>query len=131
LRIKISPNPEVNNFWKDQGQKIIGSSLDVLDERAKFMITTCASLIIIDFGLLLAFKIQSIPINVTPQLFFAISAAFFVISYSPVNKRFNLLSPKSIENAYHSWMKWKLLWHYGGFALFLAGLLAFAIISII
>jgi len=42
---------------------------------------TCAALIVINLGLLLAFTVQSVSLEIAPPLFFAISAAVFAISY--------------------------------------------------
>jgi hypothetical protein len=37
---------------------------------------------------------------------------------------------KSIKEAYQSWLRWMLIWHYCGFGLFVAGLLALAITNL-
>jgi hypothetical protein len=129
--IKISPNPDFNNFWKKYGKKILKDSINELDERAKFMITTCAALIVVNLGLItFTTPQQVILVKVSPQFFFIASAILFVISLFPHKRRFNLLSPKSIEAAYYSWLRWKLIMHYAGFALFIAGLIALTVINI-
>ncbi len=124
-KAKFSSNPDVDKFWLEYGKETIKTTLGAMDERAKYMITTCASLIVINFGLLLAFPSQNI--QITPQFFFVVSAAFFAISYFPLKKDFSLFLLKSVKKAYQSWLRWKLIWHYGGFGLFVAGLLALAI----
>lgn len=130
-KVKISSNPEANHFWKEYGKKIIGDGIQGIDERAKFMITTCAALIVVNLGLItFSTQQQNVLVKVSPQFFFIVSAALFVISLFPHKRRFNLLSPNSIEAAYYSWLRWKLIWHYAGFALFICGLLALTIINI-
>jgi hypothetical protein len=129
--MKISPNPEFNNFWKEYGKKILEDNISGVDERAKFMITTCAALIVVNFGLITFTSTpQVITLKVSPQFFFIVSAIMFMISLFPHKRRFNLLSPKSIETAYNSWLRWKLVFHYAGFVLFIFGLLALTIINI-
>jgi hypothetical protein len=124
---RLAKHPEINRFWIDYGKGIVNNTLTQLDDRAKNMITTCASLIVVNFGLLLAFNVEPVLVKVTPQFFFAISAALFIPSYFPVKRKFYLDIPKSIEASYDSWMKRKLKWHYAGFAFFIAGLIAIAI----
>lgn len=121
---------ETNKFWKSYGTEFVKGSIQSLDDRAKFMITTCASLITVNFGLLLAFPAQSTIIKVSPQFFLAISALFFALSLSPKLEKLNLASPGSIERVYNKSMKWRLKLHYIGFGFFVAGLFAVAITSL-
>jgi hypothetical protein len=129
VEVEASSTPETDTFWTEFGQQTIKDVITSLDERAKFMITTCASLIVVNFGLLLAFEVHSFSIKVAPQFFLAVSAALFAISFFPITKRVNLQSPDSIENAYNTWMKWKLKCNRAGFFLFIVGLLAMAVTS--
>jgi len=129
-KIRVSANPELNKFWKDYGQRILGNTIESLDERAKYMITTCAGLIVINFGILIAFS-SSIQVKVTPQFFFVISTALFALSYFPLRGKFNLLSPQSIEQTYNSWVRWKIIFHQFGLGVFVAGLLALAVTNLI
>ena len=130
-KVRISSNPEFNNFWKEYGKKILEDNIQGVDERAKFMITTCAALIVVNFGLItFTTAPEVIVLKISPQFFFIASATLFIISLFPYKRRFNLLSPSTIEAAYNSWLRWKLIFHYGGFALFIAGLLALTIINI-
>jgi hypothetical protein len=122
---------ETNKFWKSYGTEFVKGSIQSLDDRAKFMITTCASLITVNFGLMLAFSAQSTLIKVSPQFFLAISALFFALSLSPKLEKLNLASPGSIERVYNKGMKWRLKLHYVGFGFFIAGLFAVAITSLI
>ena len=127
LRGKISQNPDVDDFWIGYGKKILEGSINSLDERAKFMVTTCAALIVVNFGLLVAFSAGSALIKVTPQFFFVVSAALFVLSYFPSKVRFNLASPKSVEDVYNISLKWRYGCHISGFVFFISGLLAIAL----
>jgi hypothetical protein len=127
---ELDKHPEISRFWIEYGKGIVNNTLNQLDERAKNMITVCASLIVVNFGLLLAFEVNPLSINVTPQFFFALSAAFFVLSYFPRKKEFHLDSPTSIEDSYADWTKWKLKWHYIGFGFFIAGLFAVAAVGL-
>jgi intracellular septation protein A len=128
---ELATHPEIDRFWMDYGKGIVNNTLTHLDNRAKNMITICASLIVVNFGLLLAFKIEAIPIKVTPQIFFAISAALFVVSYFPVKKEFHLDGPDSIEASYGSWMRWKLKYQRYGFFSFIVGLFVIAITGLL
>ena len=126
-KARFSKNFDIE-FWIDYGKEGVKNTLSGLDERAKYMITTCSGLIIIEFGLLLSFP--SHHIQVTPQFFFVVSAAIFIVSYFPIKKNLNLFSTKSIKESYQHWLRWKLIWHYAGFGFFVAGLLALAITSL-
>lgn len=128
---ELDEHPEISQFWRGYGKGIINNTLSQLDERAKNMITVCASLIVVNFGLLLVFGIRPVSISVTPQFFFAVSAAFFVVSYFPIKKEFHLDAPESVEASYTSWMSWKLRWHYFGFVSFIAGLFAIALTGLL
>ncbi|MFY9565940.1 MAG: hypothetical protein WAQ29_06295 [Nitrososphaeraceae archaeon] len=129
--VKISKTAESDLFWIEYGRKTLTETIEVMDERAKFMVTTCSSLIIIDFGLLLAFNTSGISFKVAPAFFFVVAAALFVLSYFPLSKDYNLQVPKDIKSAYDYWRKWKLRWNRIGFGFFLAGLLAVALTSLI
>lgn len=74
----LSPDEEM---WLEYGKKLMTDSIGGLDERAKFMITTCATLIVVQFGLSFAFKITPFSFTLTPQFFLVISAAFFASHY--------------------------------------------------
>jgi hypothetical protein len=126
---------EINKFWKSYGTEFVKGSIQSLDDRAKFMITTCASLITVNFGLTLAFTAefldQSILVKVSSQFFLAISALIFALSISPKLEKLNLASPASIERVYNKSMEWKLKLHYFGFGFFIAALFAIAIATLI
>jgi hypothetical protein len=130
-KVETSTTPDIDLFWLDYGKKTVTDVIEGMDERAKFMITTCASLIVIDFGLLLAFSIEPFSIKVAPQFFFVVSAALFVLSLFPRSRTFDLQVIKQIKSSYNSWISWKLKWHYLAFSFFIAGLLVMAITSMI
>lgn len=119
-----------NQFWKDYLNETINKTVEGLDDRAKYMITTCAGLIVVNFGLLLVIDVQKTIVSVTPQFFFAVSTVLFVISYFPIGKKLQRDQPDKIREAYEYWVNWKLRWQYAGFALFLAGLFAIAFVSL-
>jgi hypothetical protein len=123
---RLARHPEIDQFWMAYGRGLVNDTLTLLDDRAKNMITICASLIVVNFGLLVALRIEDIPIKVTPQFFFAISAALFVVSYFPSKKAVNLEAPRSIEVSYSSWREWKLKYQRCGFLCFIVGLFAIA-----
>lgn len=123
-------DPDYNNFWKEYGKETINKTLEGLDERAKNMITTCAGLIVVNFGLLLAFNVENLVVKVTPQLFLVISTAMFALSYFPIPREFSFDSPKTIEKTYRFWLRWRKIWHLAGFVFFVAGLLAIAYVSL-
>ena len=122
ISVRISGTSELDTFWKECGKKMIIDSIEKFDERAKFMITTCASLIVINFGLLLAFPIQGISFEIAPPLFFAISAGIFAISYFPAGPAINPLAPDSVSRAHAVIFSFKLRCHYIGLILFVCGL---------
>jgi hypothetical protein len=130
-KVRVSQTPDIDEFWRDYGKKSVTDTVYDLDERAKFMITTCASLIVIDFGLLLAFNIASFSIKVTSQFFFAISAACFVMSLFPRSRSFDLQIVSEIKNSYDSWRKWKQRWHCIAFGFFIAALFTITVTSLI
>ena len=125
--VEISERPQEDKFWIDFGENIIKDTIQTLDERAKYIITTCASLIVIHFGLLLAFKVQGLSFKVTPEFFFVVSAALFALSFYPIRKDVIMQSPSDIRDAYKYWINWRQVWHRVGFGFFIAGLLAMAI----
>jgi hypothetical protein len=86
------------------------------------MITTCATLIVINFGLLLAFQVQGIAIEIAPPLLFAISAAIFALSYFPAGPRINPFIPHTIKDAHDKIFGYKLKCHYVGLSFFIGGL---------
>ena len=129
--VEISPDPIGDNFWIEFGKETVKETVMGMDEKAKYMITTCASLIVIHFGFLLGFKVQNLSIKVTPEFFFVIAAALFSFSLYPIAKSINLQSPESIKNAYDTWIKWKLIGHRIAYGFFIAGLLAMAITAMI
>lgn len=130
IRGKISPNPDVDEFWITYGKKKLEESISSLDERAKFMVTTCAGLIVVNFGLLVAFSTGYTLVKVTPQFFFVVSAALFALSYFPIRVRFNLASPNSVEDIYYISLKWRHICHIIGFIFFISGLMAIALMQL-
>lgn len=133
IQAGISPTPEIDSMWIEYGKKLITSNIEGLNDRARFMITTCASLIVIQFGLSLAFKIQPFSFKLTPQFFLVISAALFAKSLYRIGsaKYFNLQSTDSIKDYYQNSTTSIYIWHVLGLLFFIAGLLAIAIMTLI
>jgi hypothetical protein len=77
---------QIKIFWLDYGLKTITDSLMTLDERAKYLITTCASLIVIHFGIIVGFGLSEMSFRITPEGFFVIAISLFSISYFPKKK---------------------------------------------
>lgn len=124
-------NQEIKKFWLEYNQKTITDSLGTLDERAKFLITTCASLIVIHFGIVIGFGISEISFKITPEAFFIIAASFFSISYFPIKKKIEYQNTEFIEQAYSEWLYYKYKWHKLGFIFFIFGLISLTITTII
>jgi hypothetical protein len=131
--VAVSASPEIDSMWIEYGKKLVTDTIGGLDDRAKFMITTCATLIVIQLGLSFAFKVQAYSLVLTPQFFLVISAAFFAMSlHQPSRTRaINLQSPNSIQTLYIQMTMKKSRWHLLGFSFFIAGLLAFAIMTLV
>ena len=81
--IRMSPTPESDLFWTEMAWKRVDQTLDSLDKRAEYMLTTIGGLIAVNFGLLIAFDIPFFSANVAPQFLLAISAIFFSMSHFP------------------------------------------------
>jgi hypothetical protein len=124
----IPKSPEEDEFWVSHGQSLINKTLDNLDDRAKFMITTCASLMVADFAILSLTSLNSI-ISISPQFFFSISALCFMISLFPQKYVINAWVPDQTKEAYKSVTKKKYKYHKFGFALFFIALLLVAFTS--
>lgn len=129
-KVEIAQTDE-DEFWIEFSKELTRDTIKTLDERAKYIITTCASLIVIHFGLLISFKVQGGTFMVTPEFFLVISAALFAISFYPISKHIQMQSPSSVRDAYEHWIKWKLNGHHIGFGFFIAGLLAMAITAMV
>ena len=62
--VKISQTAESDLFWIEYGRKTLTETIEVMDERLKFMVTTCSSLIIIDFSYFyLRLTLQEFPLK--------------------------------------------------------------------
>jgi hypothetical protein len=125
--IRMSPYPETDRFWMQMAWKRVEQTLDSLDKRAEFMLTTIAALIAVDYGLLLAFDIPVLSINIFPQFLLAISAIFFSVSHFPRLKVFYPESPENVKETYRDWLETKFMWHSWGYSFFVLGLFAIGI----
>jgi hypothetical protein len=95
------------------------------------MLTTIAALIAVDFGLLLALKNPPLTFKFLPQVFLAISAAFFGISYFPKKLDIVMESPTNILEKYNAWRDHKIYWHKLAYSIFIIGLFAIALTYVI
>lgn len=125
--ISFSENQDSDKFWKQWGKDSINTSLGKLDDRAQFMITTCAGLIVADFGLNAYLNIFDV-LSVIPQFLFVLSTLFFAASYFPRSQLFHFDRPETLKKNYDDSFSWKIKWQYAGYAVFLIGLI-FIIIS--
>jgi hypothetical protein len=126
--IQISPEPDTDVFWTEFARKKVSDSLDLLDKRSEYMITTIAALVAVNFGVLLAFDVKftvfqlGFTIKIAPQVLLAISAGFFAISHFALKKIFYVESPDSVRRTYEEWLKHKYYWQKWGYGFFVAGL---------
>jgi hypothetical protein len=123
----------IDEMWLEFGKKLVTDTIGGVDDRAKFMLTTCATLIVVQFGLSFAFQIQAYSLILTPQFFLVISAAFFATSlHDPGRaKALTLNSIQSLAGFYAQRTWRKSIWNLIGFSFFVAGLLAFAIMTLV
>jgi len=128
-KIQVSSSEEEDRFWLSLGQTLISDTVNVLDNRAQFMITTVASLLLIDFGILVL-STKTVILMVAPQFFFALSALSFVLSLYPKRYKVNPWTPDETRHTYHEILKNKHWKHYLGFSLFFVGLILVAVSSI-
>jgi hypothetical protein len=122
-----SPTPELDNLWVGIGRDLIKNSLDLLDKRAEYMITTITALIVIDFGLLLGFQVPSGTWKLAPQFLLAVSMVFFFLSLSIKKYEIKPQSPENIQNSYKDIGDKKYLYHNIGYGIFIAALFAIAL----
>lgn len=128
IGIQISPEPGTDSFWTEFARKKVSDSLDLLDRRSEYMITTIAALVAVNFGVLLAFDVKftafqlEFTIKIVPQVLLAISAGFFAISHFALKKIFYVESPDSVRQTYEQWLKHKYFWQKFGYGFFVAGL---------
>ena len=127
---KRPSKPETDPFWLEFGKNTVRETLSNLEERAKFMVTTIAALVV-GYSGFLTFTEKFSLVTSFPPLLLTISITFFIISYFPIAKKFSMKAPDEIKDTYYSWLKWKLYWQYGGYALFIAGLIAILFINLI
>ena len=119
---------EEDEFWISYGQSLVSQTIDTLDDRAKFMITTSASLLVADFAVLLIMSRFAL-IFVSPQFFFAFSALFFIFSLFPRQFLVNPWTPDDTKNTYRSLASTKFQFHKIGFLFFFVALLLVALSS--
>ena len=127
-KVEVSPTPEEDEFWLSFGKSLISNSIDVLDNRAQFMVTTSASLIAIDFAILVITSNVGI-FMVSPQFAFAFSALCFILSVVPRRYQVNPWLPVATKYAYFKILNSKHKWHLVGFSFFFFGLVLVAFSS--
>ena len=121
-KVEISPTPEEDEFWKSFGQSLISGTISVLDSRAQFMITTSATLLTVDFAILLiASKVTTLTVG--PQFFFAFSALCFMLSLFPRQYKVNPWQPDSTKSIHYKMLNIKRKCHIIGFVFFFFGLI--------
>jgi hypothetical protein len=125
--IRKSGTPEMDRLWFEYGMKKITDSLDSLDKRAEYMITTIAGLVAVTFGVILAFDLVvkgnlEIVFKIAPQGILAISAIPFAISHFPMKKYIYPDSPEEMKATYTEWLNYKHYWQKWGYFTFVIGL---------
>ena len=113
------------------GRGLIKGTLETLDKRAEYMITTITALIAISFGILVGFQLSNLTVKVAPQILLAISSIFFFLS---LRVKQYIISPQSVDSIkgnYEQIANHKYKWQNRGYYLFIAGLLAIEIIYLI
>jgi hypothetical protein len=120
-KVEVSSNPEEDEFWLTIGKSLISNAIKGLDSRAQFMITTSASLLTVDFAILL-FTSKVTTLTISPQFFFAFSALCFIVSLFPKQYKVNPWQPDSTKLAYYKMLNVKRKYHIVGFVLFFLGL---------
>lgn len=119
---------EQDEFWIEFGKSLISESIKTLDDRAQFMITTCASLLAADFAILTLTSNIGLA-TVTPQLFFPIAVLFFILSLFPRKIVINAWTPDDTRVAYKRIIDYKHRFHKIGFLFFFIALVLVAISS--
>ena len=130
VKVDISSSPEEDEFWITFGQSLISQTINVLDNRAHFMITTSASLLTIDFAILLVVSKIAL-LSVSPQFFFAVSALSFMISLFPRKYKINPWTPDETQSTYFRILNYKHRFHLIGFSMFFLALILIAISSFV
>ena len=126
---KVSSSPREDEFWISFGQSLISGTIDVLDERAKWMVITTASLEAADLAITLILSKVTL-FTVSPQFFFAFSTLFFIISLFPRRYQVNLGFPDETRDIYVNILNEKHRWHKIGFIFFFFGLFFVALSSL-
>jgi len=128
VKVGIPSSPEEDKFWVTFGQSLISETINVLDARAQFMITTSASLLTADFAILvITSKIAAF--TVSPQFFFALSALCFILSLFPKRYAVNPWVPDETRSTYFKMLNRKHKYHLAGFLLLFIGLILVVISS--
>jgi hypothetical protein len=126
-----SANPESDTLWIDMGRGLIKETLETLDKRAEYMITTITALIAISFGILVGFQLPNLTFKIAPQILLAISSIFFFLSLRVKQYIISPQSVDSIKGKYEEIANHKYKWQNWGYYLFIAGLFAIAITYLI
>jgi hypothetical protein len=126
-----SANPESDTFWIDIGRDLVKGTLETLDKRADYMITTITALIAISFGILVGFQLPNLTIKVAPQILLAISSIFFFLS---LRVKQHIITPQSVDSIrakYEEIGDRKYKWQNLGYCFFIAGLFAIGVTYVI
>jgi hypothetical protein len=126
-----SANPESDTLWIEMGRNLIKGTLETLDKRAEYMITTITALIAISFGILVGFQLPNLTVKVAPQILLAISSIFFFLSLRVKQYVITPQSVDSIRSKYEEIANSKYKWQNLGYYLFIAGLFAIAVTYVI
>ena len=122
-----SMSDKEKEFWRGFRESLISDSLPILDERAKWMVTTTAVMTIADSTLTQVLSRITI-VNIMPSTFFALSTFFFILSLFPRKYETTPGELKNLQETYVEMVNRKLRFHRLAFTLFFLGLV-FVVIS--
>jgi len=125
-RVQISSISEEDEFWLCFAKSLISKVIDGLDDRAQFMVTTSASLLVADFAILVIAAKESV-LKVSPQFFLALSALSFIASLFPRKYTVNPWLPDNTKQTYSEILNHKIRYHLIGFSMFFIALILIAL----
>lgn len=132
-------DPRENDAFYEYAKKAITDSEEVLKEFAKLMIPLTTGMVTVYFALLKFLKVEDITstplaaIGITsvllPELLMIVSLVAFIVSQFPIRGMLIASNPLNIKLYRQTVLRWKYSWIIGGFASFVAGVIAIGIVA--
>lgn len=119
--VSIPSNPEEDELWIGIGKSIVQGSLDKIDDRSKFMVTTVSALITANVGIF-TFTSKFGVASAVPQLVLVSSAIAFAVALFPRLESLNPWTPSDTQRQFNHVLTFKYRCHTFGFVLLLLGL---------